>query len=178
MTNELGEIVYKARVEQNLTQDQLGARYDVSGPAIFKFEKGYVKPSLKLWIKMAKDFGLPERRAVLLWSRAKLPKDYKKYIDLGDEKTTKASSKRKGGSETIDYSRFQTREEMQRCASKDKTLPKELVELLKDPEMWETFKVTGHEINMLRDLFGPLGNGRASTYREALRLIREFSHSF
>ena len=40
------------------------------------------------------------------------------------------------------------------------------------------YKPTGHEINMLRDTFGPLGKGSKTTYREALRIIREFAHSF
>ena len=31
---------------------------------------------------------------------------------------------------------------------------------------------------MLRDTFGPLGKGNKVAFREALRLIREFAHSF
>ena len=51
-------------------------RNGVSGPAIFKFEKNYVKPSLELWLKIARDCGLEERQAVLLWVKAKLPEQY------------------------------------------------------------------------------------------------------
>ena len=82
MKNYLGEIIYNNRQKEDLTQDQYGARYSVSGPAIFKFEKGYVKPSLDLWLKMAADSGLSERRAVLLWVKSKLPEEYQEYIEL------------------------------------------------------------------------------------------------
>ena len=34
------------------------------------------------------------------------------------------------------------------------------------------------DVNILRDIFGPMGRGTKSAYREALRLIREFAHSF
>ena len=57
MKNYLGTIIFNSRQDEDLTQDQYGSRYGVSGPAIFKFEKGYVKPSLELWLKMAKDAG-------------------------------------------------------------------------------------------------------------------------
>ena len=55
---------------------------------------------------------------------------------------------------------------------------KGLRELLKDDDLWALYKPTGHEINLLRDLFSPLGRGSKSAYREALRLVREFTHSF
>ena len=40
------------------------------------------------------------------------------------------------------------------------------------------YRPTGHEINLLRDVFGPLGKGSVVQFREALRLVREFSHAF
>src|SRR5690242_16637083 len=82
MKNYLGEIIYNARQKENLTQDQYGSRYSVSGPAIFKFEKGYVKPSLDLWLRMSLDAGISERRAVLLWVKSKLPEKYQEYIEM------------------------------------------------------------------------------------------------
>ena len=76
MSNLLGQKIQQLRRKLRLTQDQFGSRYSVSGPAIFKFEKGYVNPSLELWLKMAKDCGLDERDGVLLWTKCKLPEKY------------------------------------------------------------------------------------------------------
>lgn len=179
MKNYLGEVIYASRLGESLTQDQYGAKYDVSGPAIFKFEKGYVKPSLDLWLKMAADAELSERRAVLLWVKSKLPEQYQDYIELGSPAVAESEaeySRKKG--KKLDYSKVETRDQMQDLLAKDKTLPKGLRDLLEDAELWSLYKPTGHEINMLRDTFGNLGRGTKSAYREALRLIREFAHSF
>src|SRR5262245_57470835 len=78
----IGDILFKYRSSLNETQDEFGKRYQVSAPAIFKFEKAYVKPAMKLWIKMAQDAGVPQKRAVLLWAKAKLPRQYQEYLDL------------------------------------------------------------------------------------------------
>jgi len=169
----LGDIVYEKRIELGLTQDEYGQRYDVSGPAVFKFEKGYVRPSLGLWLKMAEDADLPERRAVLLWLKSKLPVKYQQYVDLVEPADRSKTSKGR-----MDYSRFETRQTMQEAASKDMKLPRALRNVLADDDLWMLFKPTGHELNLLRDMFSPLGKAKPSTYREALRLIREFTHSF
>lgn len=182
--NYLGEIIYRSRMDNDLTQDEFGSRYNVSGPAVFKFEKGYVRPSLELWLKMASDAGIPERRSVLLWLKSKLPAEYQDYVELqGAAVAERAAAYGKGGKrkkddKRVDYSRFEERAAMQEAAAKDKTLPKALREFLDDDELWALFKPTGHEVNMLRDVFAPLGRGSKSAYREALRLIREFTHSF
>ncbi len=179
MKNYLGEIIYNNRQKEDLTQDQYGARYSVSGPAIFKFEKGYVKPSLDLWLKMAADSGLSERRAVLLWVKSKLPEEYQEYIELQSAAVAESEAEyaRKKGKK-VDYSKFESREQMREQMDKDKAMPKGLRDLLEDDELWSLYKPTGHELNMLRDLFGPLGRGTKQAYREALRLVREFAHSF
>jgi transcriptional regulator with XRE-family HTH domain len=181
--NYLGEIIYRSRLQMDLTQDEFGARYSVSGPAIFKFEKGYVRPSLELWLNMAKETEMPERRAVLLWLKSKLPVKYQEYIELQgaaaaeSEAAGKSKAARKKGGQT-DYSTFEERDGMRAAANEDKTMPKGLKELLDDDELWSLYKPTGHEINMLRDIFGPLGKGSKAAFREALRLVREFTHSF
>jgi transcriptional regulator with XRE-family HTH domain len=179
MKNYLGDIIFNNRQRENLTQDQYGAKYSVSGPAIFKFEKGYVKPSLELWLRMSQDAGITERRGVLLWIKSKLPEKYQEYIELQSAAVAESAvayAKKKG--KKADYSKFETREQMREIVEKDKALPKGLRELLNNDELWSLYKPTGHEINMLRDIFGPLGRGSMTAYREALRLIREFSHSF
>lgn len=179
--NYIGEIIYQSRMNLDLTQDEFGSRYSVSGPAVFKFEKGYVRPSLDLWLQMAEDAGIPERRSVLLWLKSKLPAKYQEYVELQGAVAAESSSgygKKKKGAKGIDYSKYEEREEMREAAAKDKDLPKSLREMLDDDELWSLYKPTGHEINMLRDIFGPMGKGTKAAYREALRLIREFTHSF
>jgi DNA-binding XRE family transcriptional regulator len=171
--NFLGEVLYRARIEQDMTQDEFGAKYGVTGPAVFKFEKGYVRPSLKLWLAMAEDAGLLERRAVLLWIKSRLPQSYRHYVDF----LLTPSGKTKKGKAT-DYALYETREKMRAAARKDTKLPKGLRDLVGDKDVWEQYKPTGHEINLMRDLFGPLGKGGKAAYCEALRLIREFTHSF
>lgn len=180
MKNYLGEIIFESRQDEGLTQDQYGSKYSVTGPAIFKFEKGYVKPSLPLWLKMAKDAQLPERRAVLLWAKSKLPEAFQKYIEMQSSAVAESEAKyaKKGGGKNADYSKFENPEQMRDLISKDKSIPKGLKELLEDDEVWALFKPTGPEVNMLRDTFSPLGRGTKTTYREALLLIREFAHSF
>ena len=179
MQSYLGDIIYENRQKDDLTQDQYGSKYSVSGPAIFKFEKGYVKPSLELWLKMAADAGISQRRAVLLWVKSKLPEQFQEYIELQSAEAAETAAKnatKKG--QKPDYSKFENREQMREVLAKDKDLPKGLKELLEDDEIWALFKPTGHEVNMLRDIFGPLGKGSKTAFREALRLIREFAHSF
>lgn len=180
--NYLGDIVYRNRLSRDLTQDEYGARYDVSGPAIFKFEKGYLRPSLQLWLKLSKDAEITERRAVLLWLKSKLPERYQEYVELqgaidppGAERKGKGS---RGGQDAVDYSKFEERAHMAEAAANDKSLPKALRDLLDDDELWSLYRPTGHEINLLRDMFGALGRGSKNSYREALRLIRVFTHSF
>ncbi len=173
MKNYLGEQIQAHRDVSGMTQDQFGAKYGVSGPAIFKFEKGYVKPSLELWLRMAKDFEISERKAVLMWVKSKLPEEYQDFIDLTNEGIGLERDK-KGDSNLRDYSQMTDREEMKNLAKKDASLPRALRDLLTDDELWAVYKPSGREINLLRDTFGRLGKGTKSSYREALRLIREF----
>lgn len=183
MKNYLGDIIYKSRLANDLTQDEYGAKYSVSGPAIFKFEKGYVRPSLELWLQMSRDADISQRRAVLLWLKSKLPAAYQEYVELQSaavaEKEAaygRGTKKKKG--KALDYAKLEDRAAMREAAGRDKALPKGLYDMLNDDELWSLYKPTGHEVNMLRDMFAPLGRGKKSAYREALRLIREFTHSF
>ena len=75
----LGSYIMNSRKERNLTQADLADRFNVSVPAIFKFEKGFVTPSLKLWLRIAAEINIPEKKAVLLWVREKLPRRIRKY---------------------------------------------------------------------------------------------------
>jgi DNA-binding XRE family transcriptional regulator len=173
MENLIGNEIYKNRVEERLTQDQFGAKYGVSGPAIFKFEKGYVKPSFDLWIKMAKNFGLPEKRAVLMWLRSRLPDEYKDIIDVAGQKVAEEGMQYVPPPKGPDYAIHKDRKELRKAVLRDQNLPKGLKALVKDDEIWAVYKPSGAEINFLRDTFGTLGKGTKAHYREALRLLRD-----
>ena len=87
-----------------------------------------------------------------------------------------AGKKKRGGPQGApDYAKLKTRENILAAASKDRSLPKGLKDLLNDDELWGLYKPTGREVNMLADMFGPLGNGGKDLYREALRVVREFT---
>ena len=174
MRNYLGEQIHNHRDVCGLTQDQFGAKYQVSGPAIFKFEKGYVKPSLDLWLKMSEDFGIPTRKAVLMHVKSKLPEEFQDFIDLIADRNKDGSGKKRGKT-SKDYSQFSDRSALRTAVRKDAHLQKGLRDLLADDVLWAAYKPTGREINTLRDTFGRLGRGSKVMFRESLRLLREFS---
>jgi len=175
MKNILGTRILEYRESLKLTQDQFGAKYGVSGPAIFKFEKGYVKPSLDLWMSMARDLGLSDRRAVLLWIKAKLPDKFQKYVELTSGAVAEDEAGYGQGPHDLDYSQFEDRDAMRKAALKDDGVPRGLKILLRDDDVWALFKPTSEEIAVLRDVFGELGEGSPDAYRDALRLVREFT---
>ena len=91
------------------------------GTSDFKFEKGSVKPSLTLWLKLAENAGLSQRRAVLLHVKSKLPEKFQDFIEMQDEKAANAEAnkvKKKGAKP--DYSKFESREQMRSVLDKDK----------------------------------------------------------
>lgn len=176
MSNVLGAIIFELRKQKQLTQDQFGASLGITGPAVFKFEKGQVRPSLDLWMKIATEAEIPERRAILLWLQAKLPPKFRHYIE--PDQSNSSWGKRVARDGNVDYASFDDREAIRTAMSKDRKLPRALKDLMADDELWELFKPNGHEINMLRDIFSPMGKGSKARYAEALRLIREFTHSF
>lgn len=171
MDNSIGEIIRKYRAEQRLTQDELGHRYNTSGPGIFKFERGYIRPNLTLWLRMSRDIGIPERKAVLMHVRSKLPSDLQSLIDTD----SKPKARRRGAKGLKDYKSISGAKELKAAARRDTGLPKALRDLLAEDALWESFKPTGKEIEALRDGFGSLGRGSKDLYREALRLIRGFT---
>ena len=172
MKTEIGELIGESRSNLELTQDQFGRKYGVSGPAIFKFEKGYVKPSLVLWLQMARDLGVEERKAVLMCVRAKLPKKYQSFVNLepatvqekGPIYKAKATKAKKSASA----------EDVRKAVLADRSTPKGLKALLRDDDIWSLYRPKADEIELLRATFGTLGDGNKSSFREALRLVREF----
>ena len=162
----LGTVIYQERLKRELTQDQFGKMFEVSGPAVFKFEKGYVNPSFKLWMAMASEFGLGETKAVLLWVKAKLPVEHHDLLTLKRHRRT-----------AVDLSAITNREELRKMTLQDKTLSSGLRSMVRDNEIWLGYKPTGRELNLLRDFFGQFGDGTKEKYRWALRVLREFTGS-
>ena len=173
MESNIGILITNSRAKLGLTQDQFGRKYGVSGPAIFKFEKGYVKPSLDLWLRIAKDMDLSEQQAVLLWVRSKLPKKYQSFVNAetpapGAKSPGSARAQKSPAAKLIDP------KEARKQILAESSAPKGLKQLLKDEKLLALYKPTGAEIQVLRNVFGQLGDGTKSAYREALRLVREF----
>ena len=56
----------------------------------------------------------------------------------------------------------------------DRSAAKGLKDLLKDNDIWTLYKPQTEEIETLQSVFGKLGGGSKSAFREALRLLREF----
>jgi transcriptional regulator with XRE-family HTH domain len=173
--NEIGRRIYDIRKNLKLTQDEFGRRYDISGPAVFKFEKGKVKPSLELWLRIAKDMGMPESRAVLIWAREKLPEKYREYIDINAMLHEDESEY--AGKGRADYLNIRDVKQLRKAAAEDPSLPAGLKELLEDDELWALYQPTGQELHALKKMFGGLGGGRKEQFRAALHLVRDFSRS-
>ena len=176
MENILGTRIAESRDRLGLTQDQFGARYGVSGPAVFKFEKGYVKPSLDLWLKMARDCNVPERKAVLLWIRAKLPKEYQSFVDLSGPAVMEAPPEYEKEGRT-NYARIGDAREMRQRLLADPSLPAEMKAMYSDDEFWALYRPTGQEIQTLIDKFGNYRDAKEFTFRDAIRIVREFIRS-
>ena len=176
MRNYIGQIIETARKRLNETQEVFGARYQVSGPAIFKFENGYVRPSIELCMKMAKDVGVDERRAVLLWIKAKLPARYQEYIELqsGFERM-RGRGVLSGISQGRAVSPAEQRGRILALGKSSPEIPRGIVEFLSDDELWALYKPTVREIEQLIEIYAPMGEGTAELYRQGLCLLRDFT---
>jgi len=172
MGNRIGKTVERYRKSLNKTQDQLGAMYSVTGPAIFKFEKGYVKPSLELWMKIAYDAGLTPKKALLCWIKDKLPEQYVEILEgleAEGEKTEAGGQPRPTG-----YSQVEDRDALRKAVLCDPALPGTLIELFRNDEFWALYKPSGVEIDRLARFLQGFPEGTPDMYRDALRLIRQF----
>ena len=173
--NIIGETVYRHRKALKVSQEVLADRYDVSGPAIFKIEQGRLKPSLELWMRMAKDFGISKNEAVLIWIRSRLPAEYRGYLQPRGKKYKVAEKPYvEPKAKKFDYSNIKARRTLRRLVLADAKIPKPIKDLVKDDDIWKVYKPAGKEINFLRDFFAPLGKGSKEAYVEALRVIRSF----
>lgn len=178
MTNIIGEAIFQHRKRAGMTQDQFGAKFRVTGPAIFKFEKGFVRPSLEVWLKIAEDMDIARSHAVMMWMKDRLPEEFTRLIDL--KETTIESDgpgKSKVKYQSVDYGKMGTPEEVRQRASSDKTLPRGLVALMKDKKLWETVKPEGDEVAFLRDAYQTVGSGTKYLFVDALEVLRKFKQA-
>ncbi len=164
MPKLIAQQLLRYRKRMKITQEQFADEFGVSGPGIFKFEKGYVIPSLKLWLKMAKMLGIERRQAVLMRVKDKLPEQFKAFIQIDDGSPQKKS----------DFASYKTEKKLREAMQKDKSLPSGLTDLAKSNPLWAMYKPSGVEIDLLRDMFSRLGEGTARDFCEGLRLVREF----
>lgn len=170
MGSAIAQRIMRHRKKLKLTQDELGARYSISGPAVFKFEKGYVIPSLNLWLRLAEDMGIDRRTAVLMHVQDKLPDQYKNLADweslIAEEGAT--------GPEYEDFKKYRKQDALRQAVSDNQWLPSGLSDFARSEALWKLYKPNGQEVNMLRDIFAPLGEGTSRDFCDGLRLLREF----
>ena len=164
MPKLIAQQILRYRKRMKINQEQFADEFNISGPAIFKFEKGFAIPVLELWLKIAKTLGIEPRRAVLMRVKDKLPDQYKDFIPLGEGSPQKKS----------DFARYKTEKKLREAILKDKWLPSGLSDFAKSNPLWALYKPTGAEIDLLRDMFSKLGEGTARDFADGLRLVREF----
>lgn len=173
MSNAIGQRILRHRKKLKMTQDELGARYNISGPAVFKFEKGYVVPSLDLWLKMSKDMNITERTAVLLHTQEKLPEPYRSMVGFENLLAQDGTH----GPESEDFSRMKDERTLRKSIANNNWLPAGLIDLARRDDLWTLYRPSGEEVNSLRDIFAVLGDGSARDFCDGLRLLRDFRGS-
>ncbi|MCX7012717.1 MAG: helix-turn-helix transcriptional regulator [Candidatus Sumerlaeota bacterium] len=165
--------LFQHRKRQKLTQDEFGRQYGVSGPGIFKFEKGFITPTLKVWMKMSADMGIPRKTAVLMHIHDKLPEEHREVAGI-------AAMIEGAGDSTLgkdNFKKHRKKAELQEAVANHQWLPQGLRDFAADVEQWSLYSPTGEEVNILRDIFAPLGDGKARDFCDGLRLVREFRGS-
>lgn len=167
-TSILGSRIMKYRKAHNLTQADLAERYGVSGPAIFKFEKGFVTPSLKLWQKIAANIGIPEKESVLIWVKEKLPPGMKNLVsempilDLATLEADLKAAKGPGASK-----------KMREILQANSDISPALKKFAASAEAWTIIKPTIDEVLFLISLTQTLDLTCVSQFRDAIMIARE-----
>lgn len=160
------------RKQNHLTQSDLAVRYGVSGPAIFKFEKGFVLPSLRLWQKMAGDMDIPEKEAVLMWIREKVPTrlgthlkivsglDIATLTDNLNAIPEGADAYRKRGA----------------LLQENPEVSPSLKRFVSEQRMWDIFKPSMGEIIFLVEMDQHIHGMKATQFRDLLLVARAIQH--
>ncbi len=165
----LGSRIMRYREKNNLTQADLAVRYKVSGPAVFKFEKGFLTPSLKLWQKIAKDIGIPEKEAVLIWAKEKLPAkmtdlistDCVFSVDEVMEEIGETDENKKAGVKA------------RNVLAKNVNVSPTLKNFVSDDKIWKILSPTVGEIRYLIELEQVCDMDKIEQDRDAILLARE-----
>lgn len=167
----LGSRIFKFRKGNKLTQMDLAERYKVSGPAIFKFEKGFVTPSLKLWLIIAADMGIPEKEAVLLWIKEKVPKKFHFLIQTNQNLDVSALEKElKEASKQDDSLRI-----MREVILNNPEISPSLKKFVGNKEMWGIFKPNCDELTFLIELDNNYPRITLAQFREAMIVARQIN---
>jgi DNA-binding XRE family transcriptional regulator len=169
MSGVISQRIQRFRKKLNLTQDEFGSRYGVSGPAIFKFEKGHASPKLALWLKMADDMQMDRREAVLVWVKGKLPEQYADAVAIHG-----APIRRHLERTPSTFAGCDTDKELRDAIIADRSLPSGLIEFALSDDLWALCRPSRREVAILVETFSPLGEGSKTRFCEALRLIRHF----
>ena len=167
-TSVLGSRIMEYRRTYDLTQADLAERYGVSGPAIFKFEKGFVTPSLKLWQKIAANIGVPEKEAVLIWVREKLPAQMKNLVCEVPTLDVEALRADVGAASKEP----QAQKKMRAVLQANPDLSPALKRFVSSDEMWGTLKPTADELIFLIDLTQSATIHDVNHFRDAMIIAR------
>jgi len=160
------------RKAYDLTQSDLAERYGVSGPAIFKFEKGFVTPSLKLWQKIAANIDIPEKEAVLIWVREKLPSRMRNLIyemTILDQEALEKELDEIGKQPNA-------LQNMRETLLGNPNLSPALKKFMSDNEMWETLKPSKKELLFLIKLSQQAPPNTVSQFRDAMMVARSIQN--
>jgi transcriptional regulator with XRE-family HTH domain len=168
-TSALGARIMKFRKTHKLTQADLAERYKVSGPAIFKFEKGFVIPSLKLWQTIANDMGIPEKEAVLIWAKEKLPGRFHVLLKAVPEFDVAQLRKEMDELGKGPNSAKQRRDIIMSSPDISPSLKK----FVSNNEIWEIFKPTVEELVFLIELDKAFPRITVAQFREAMIVARQ-----
>ncbi len=168
----LGARIMDFRKSGKLTQSDLAERYHVSGPAIFKFEKGFVTPSLKLWEVIANDIGIPEREAVLLWVKEKLPNKMHNLIRISSSLDIKALALEL---DVIGKGK-DSQKKLRQAILQNYEIAPALKKFVAQAEMWKVFKPTAKELKFLIEVDQVLPNLSITQYRDLMLVAREIEN--
>jgi len=168
----LGARIMSFRRTHDLTQADLAGRYRVSGPAIFKFEKGFVIPSLKLWLVIATDMGIPEKEAVLIWVKEKLPARFHSLVKSKPSFDIAPLREELGelGSDAAGL------KEMRQTILDNPEISPSLKKFVSNNEMWSIFKPTSKEILFLIELDKAFPLIALRQFREAMIVARQIEN--
>lgn len=170
--SSLGARIMNFRKINNLTQADLAERYRVSGPAIFKFEKGFVIPSLKLWLTIASDMGIPEKEAVLIWVKEKLPSRFHTLVKARQSFDIRPI-REELRSKSVEQS---GQKKMREALLGNPEISPSLKKFVSNTEMWDIFKPSSKELLFLIELDKAFPLISLRQFREAMIVARQIQN--